>query len=114
VGSSRFSAEHESKGAIVPGQFADLAILSAGYLSVPDYKQLESVLTIVGGNPVDGAEEFRELAGMVACGAFRRAGPNLRESPNPRTRAWFTHAPTIIAVQITQFSDGFGCFGGDL
>src|SRR5271169_3101789 len=36
VGSSWFSTEQGSKGAIAPGQFADLAILSADYLSVPE------------------------------------------------------------------------------
>src|ERR1700729_1399303 len=56
VGSSWFSTEQGTKGAIAPGQFADLAILSADYLSMPEdeIKQLESVLTIVGGNPVYG------------------------------------------------------------
>ena len=64
VGSSWFSTEQGSKGAIVPGQFADLAVLSADYLSVveEEIKQLESVLTIVGGKPVYAAEEFSELA----------------------------------------------------
>src|SRR5580692_22855 len=64
VGSSWFSTEDNRKGAIVPGQFADLAVLSADYFSVPDeeIKRLESVLTIVGGKPVYGAEEFADLA----------------------------------------------------
>ena len=60
VGSSWFSGEDGKKGAIVPGQLADLAVLSADYFSVPDeeIKHLESVLTIVGGRPVYAAEEF--------------------------------------------------------
>ena len=64
VGSSWFSTEQGSKGAIVPGQLADVAVLSSDYFSVPDeeIKQLESVLTIVGGAPVYGAEEFEDLA----------------------------------------------------
>src|SRR5579864_2080135 len=64
VGSSWFSTEEGVKGSIVPGQLADLAVLSADYFSIPDeeIKQLESVLTIVGGNPVYGAEKFAELA----------------------------------------------------
>jgi predicted amidohydrolase YtcJ len=54
VGSSWFSGEDGRKGAIVPGQLADVAVLSADYFSVPEeeIKQLESVLTIVGGRPV--------------------------------------------------------------
>jgi predicted amidohydrolase YtcJ len=64
VGSSWFSTEEGSKGSIVPGQLADLAVLSADYFSIPDeeIKQLESVLTVVGGKPVYAAEEFETLA----------------------------------------------------
>lgn len=63
VGSSWFSTEQESKGSIMEGRLADLAVLSADYFSVPDeeIKQLESVLTIVGGQPVYAAEEFEQL-----------------------------------------------------
>lgn len=52
VGSSWFSSEEGKKGAIVPGQLADLAVLSDDYFSIPEerIKQLESVLTLVGGN----------------------------------------------------------------
>jgi len=64
VGSSWFSTEEGAKGSIVPGQLADLAVLSADYFSIPDeeIKQLESVLTVVGGKPVYAAEEFETLA----------------------------------------------------
>src|SRR6201997_1932424 len=64
VGSSWFSTEDGSKGSIIPGQLADLAVLSADYFSVAEdeIKQLESVLTIVGGKPVFAAEEFETLA----------------------------------------------------
>src|SRR5713226_3030129 len=64
VGSSWFSTEEGTKGSIVPGQLADMAVLSADYFSIPDeeIKQLESVLTVVGGKPVYAAEEFETLA----------------------------------------------------
>ncbi len=64
VGSSWFSGEEGKKGAIVPGQLADLAVLSAAYFSIPEeeIKRLESVLTIVGGKVVYGAGEFARLA----------------------------------------------------
>ena len=64
VGSSWFSTESGSKGAIAPGQLADIAVLSADYFSVsePEIKDLESVLTIVGGKAVYAAEEFKDLA----------------------------------------------------
>jgi Amidohydrolase family len=64
VGSSWFSGDDGKKGAIVPGQLADLAVLSADYFSIPEeeIKHLESVLTVVGGKPVYAAEEFSKLA----------------------------------------------------
>ena len=36
IGSSWFSTEDWEKGAIAPGQHADLAILSADYFSIPE------------------------------------------------------------------------------
>jgi predicted amidohydrolase YtcJ len=64
VGSSWFSGDDGNKGALAPGQLADLAVLSADYFSIPvaDIKQLESVLTIVGGNVVYASAEFANLA----------------------------------------------------
>jgi predicted amidohydrolase YtcJ len=64
LGSSWFSREEGSKGALTPGQLADLAILSADYFSIPvnEIKQLESVLTFVGGNVVYASGEFSNLA----------------------------------------------------
>ena len=64
MGSSWFSTEDGKKGALVPGQLADLAVLSADYFSIPqeEIKQLESVLTIVGGKIVYAAGEFSKLA----------------------------------------------------
>ena len=56
VGSAWFSGEEDKKGAIAPGQLADLAVLSADYFSVPEeeIKGIESVLTLVGGKVVYG------------------------------------------------------------
>lgn len=64
VGSSWFSSEEGKKGAIVPGQLADLAALSDDYFSTPEaqIKHLESVLTIVGGKVVYATKEFTDLA----------------------------------------------------
>jgi predicted amidohydrolase YtcJ len=64
VGSSWFSTEEGKKGAIAPGQLADLAVLSADYFSIPDeeIKGLESVLTMVGGKVVYASGEFAKLA----------------------------------------------------
>jgi predicted amidohydrolase YtcJ len=64
VGSSWFSTEVGKKGALAPGQLADLAVLSADYFSIPEeeIKHLESVLTIVGGKIVYATAEFSKLA----------------------------------------------------
>ena len=118
VGSSWFSTEQGSKGAIVAGQLADVAVLSADYFSVADeeIKNLESVLTIVGGNPVYGAEEFSELAPpalpvlpewspVAAFGGYAKpAGvPVTAYSPVARVR---THHHRC---RDDAFGGGFGC-----
>jgi len=63
-GSAWFSGEHEEKGSIGVGKFADLAALSADYFAVPDeeIRDIESVLTIVDGKVVYGAGAFASLA----------------------------------------------------
>ena len=64
MGSSWFSTENGKKGALIPGQLADLAVLSRDYFSIPeeDIKGLESHLTIVGGKIVYAKDEFAKLA----------------------------------------------------
>lgn len=64
VGSSWFSTEDGKKGSLAAGQLADLAVLSADYFSIPEeeIKQLESLLTIVGGKVVYAASEYSTLA----------------------------------------------------
>lgn len=64
VGSSWFSSEVGKKGAIVPGQLADLVVLSEDFFNIPEerIKHLESVLTVLGGAVVHATEEFDQLA----------------------------------------------------
>ena len=63
-GSAWFSGEEDRKGFLEIGQFADLIVLSKDYFSIPeeDIKNLKSVLTIVAGKPVYGAEEFEKYS----------------------------------------------------
>ena len=64
VGSSWFSSDEGKKGALVPGQLADITVLSADYVSIPEeqIKALESVLTIVSGKTVYAAAEFKGMS----------------------------------------------------
>jgi predicted amidohydrolase YtcJ len=63
-GSSWFSTEEDVKGSLAPGKFADFAVLSSDYFSVPEeeIKGLQSVLTVVGGEVVYAAQDFSHLA----------------------------------------------------
>jgi hypothetical protein len=64
VGSAWFSGEEAVKGRIAPGQRADFAILSTDYLTVPEEQilDIESVLTVIGGDVVHAADAFLALA----------------------------------------------------
>jgi predicted amidohydrolase YtcJ len=59
-----FSGEEGKKGQIKKGQYADLAVLSDDYFKLPEneIKQIESVLTVVGGKIVYGTDHFESLA----------------------------------------------------
>ena len=62
-----FSNEIGKKGQIKVGQFADLALLSGDYFSVPesDIPHLRSVLTVLGGKVVYGEGDFAPLAPAI-------------------------------------------------
>jgi len=63
-GSAWFSGEQGSKGMIAEGQYADLAVLSSDFFSVPDeeIKGITSVLTLLGGKVVHAGGDFQDLA----------------------------------------------------
>jgi predicted amidohydrolase YtcJ len=63
-GSAWFSSDEQKKGSLMPGQFADVAVLSKDYFAVPEaeIQTIESVLTLVDGEVVHGAEDFASLA----------------------------------------------------
>lgn len=58
VGSAWFSQEESVKGRIAPGQYADFAVLSEDFFSVPEerIKSIESVLTVIDGKVVYAAK----------------------------------------------------------
>ncbi len=57
-------ARGRHEGPIAPGQYADFTALSADYFQVPDeeIRNIVSVLTVVDGKVVYGAEDFSRLA----------------------------------------------------
>ena len=59
-GSAWFTFDEGRKGSIEVGKFADLAVLNADYLTVPEdqIRSLESLLTLVGGRIVYFAPPF--------------------------------------------------------
>lgn len=59
-----FSTEENKKGQIKTGQLADLVVLDRDYLSVPEdeIQDIESVLTLLGGKAVHGADDYASLA----------------------------------------------------
>jgi hypothetical protein len=59
-----FSNEPGKKGQIKEGQLADLAVLSDDFFAVPEdaIQDITSVLTVLGGNPVHGDGDFKDLA----------------------------------------------------
>jgi predicted amidohydrolase YtcJ len=63
-GSSWFSTEEGVKGSLAPGQLADFAVLSSDFFSIPEeeIRELQSVLTVVGGEVVYASEDFSKLA----------------------------------------------------
>lgn len=61
-GSAWFSGEQDLKGTLKEGQFADLIVLSDDYFKVEedDIRNLESVLTVLGGKVVYAGAEFKQ------------------------------------------------------
>jgi hypothetical protein len=133
VGSAWFSSEQGKKGQIKAGQLADLAVLSADYFSVApeDIKSIESVMTVVGGNIVYGAEEFTPLAPpplpvlpdwspvKSVPGHYRAAQPQQQRSalPHQCVGSCGVHghahekarASTVPVSDFTSFWGAFGC-----
>jgi predicted amidohydrolase YtcJ len=63
LGSAWFSFDDDVRGSLEPGKLADLAVLSADYLTVPvaEVGEIESLLTLVGGEVVHAARELAAL-----------------------------------------------------
>jgi predicted amidohydrolase YtcJ len=64
AGGAWISSEEDRKGALEVGKLADLVVLPADYFSIPEetIKDLESVMTMVGGKVVYAAGPYARLA----------------------------------------------------
>jgi hypothetical protein len=62
-GTAWFSFDEDQVGSFAEGKYADLAVLSHDYLTVPEQtiRKIESVLTLLGGNVVHAAAPFAHL-----------------------------------------------------
>src|SRR4051812_37018080 len=70
--------EDDKRGTLEPGKFADLAVLSADYLTAPvqEIGKIRSVLTMVGGKVVYAAAPFEKLSS--GSGEAPPPSPSLR------------------------------------
>ena len=59
-GSAWFSGEQDVKGTLSPGMYADLAVLSADYMTVPvsEVRRINAVMTVVAGKVVYGEGDY--------------------------------------------------------
>ena len=59
-GAAWFSFDDHHLGSFVEGKYADLAVLSHDYLTVPEQtiRRIESVLTLLGGKTVHAVKPF--------------------------------------------------------
>ncbi|MFI5614453.1 amidohydrolase [Amycolatopsis sp. NPDC051903] len=68
VAGAELTGEAHVKGVLKEGYYADLAVLSEDYFTVPeeDISHLESLLTVVGGRLVHAAGEFEGMAAPLS------------------------------------------------
>lgn len=59
-----FEDQEREMGKIIPGHFADFALLNKDYFTIPDdeIKTISSLLTVVDGRVVFGADEYKSLS----------------------------------------------------
>jgi hypothetical protein len=86
VGSAWFSGESDLKGTLSPGKYADLAVLSADFMTVPaqEIRRINSVLTVVGGKVVYGEGGYGNLAPQIPPASPSWSPVNTVPSPAQR------------------------------
>jgi predicted amidohydrolase YtcJ len=128
-GSAWFSGDEDKKGTLAVGQFADIAVLSADYFTVPEeeIKDLESLLTIMGGQVVYGNDEFKNLSpelppaspDWAPTGVYGYGGANLAQNilshdahnhKHSCSNPLHQHTHTVIGKDGTKWGIGCTCF----
>ncbi|MCY9159068.1 amidohydrolase [Bacillus atrophaeus] len=128
-GSAWFSGDEDKKGTLSVGQFADIAVLSADYFTVPEeeIKDLESLLTIMGGQVVYGNDEFKNLSpelppaspDWAPTGVYGYGGANLAQNilshdahnhKHSCSNPLHQHTHTVIGKDGTKWGIGCTCF----
>ncbi|QIZ07569.1 amidohydrolase [Priestia megaterium] len=128
-GSAWFSGDEDKKGTLAVGQFADIAVLSADYFTVPEeeIKDLESLLTIMGGQIVYGNDEFKNLSpelppaspDWAPTGVYGYGGANLahnilsynaHDHKHSCSDPLHQHTHTVIGKDGTKWGIGCTCF----
>jgi hypothetical protein len=71
------------------GKYADLAVLSADYMTVPaeDIRQIQSILTMVGGKIVFAQDKFQDLSPALPPASPSWSPVNFEASPAMRQNA---------------------------
>jgi predicted amidohydrolase YtcJ len=117
------TSEEDKKGILRPGAWADLAILSDNFMTVPagEISRLSSVLTLVGGRPVYGAGEFSPLApkplpvvpDWLPIGSYPSYRTTARGAPDGQTLLADylagTELPDLIAPEGKRWTMGCLC-----
>lgn len=85
-GSAWFSGEADVKGTLSPGKYADLAVLSADYMTVPpqEIRRINAVMTMVGGKVVYGEGAYGDLAPPLPPASPSWSPVNAVPSPGQR------------------------------
>jgi hypothetical protein len=106
------SNEEDRKGTLSVGKWADLAVLSGDYLTVPEDRisQLSSVLTMVGGKVVYGEGKYAALAppapkvspDWLPISRY----PGYAKSASIETRSYLTAASLSQSMPIVLGEDG--------
>lgn len=128
-GSAWFSGDEGKKGTLSVGQFADIAVLSSDYFAVSEeeIKDLESLLTIMGGQVVYGNDEFKHLSpelppaspDWTPTGVYGYGGSNLahnilsQDAHNHKhscSNPLHQHTHTVIGKDGTKWGIGCTCF----